>query len=241
MSDSEDNLSTRVVFATLRPAVKLAMSAGVSLKDAKRFIELAYYKEALGQGLKMREMADLLSVSMSKVGLLSKNLKEHFLEPELEYGIGRQILSLLWAAPLSEARISQALDEFDDEDVSNALKQLIEDGRIRRIEGRTDQFELTNEAYRLSTDGWMAKIDGLNTLMDSVSSAITARFERGDDRAMVRNLAFRVREEDLDELRELYQEVLFPKIVELDAAVEADATSVPIRMSVLWSPDEEEE
>lgn len=241
MSDSEDNLPTRVVFATLRPAVKLAMSAGVSLKDAKRFIELAYYKEARSQGLKMREMADLLSVSMSKVGLLSKQLKEHFLEPELEHGVARQILSLLWASPLTEARIAQALDEFDDDDVARAIDQLVEEGRIRRIEGRTDQFELTSEAHRLSTDAWMAKVDGLNTLMDSVSSAISARFDRGDDRALVRNIAFRVRAEDVDELKKLYQEVIFKKIVELDAAVEGDETSVPIRMSVLWSPDEEEE
>jgi len=188
----------------------------------------------------MREMAELLSVSMSKVGLLSKQLKEHFIEPELEHGVGRQILSLLWAAPLTEARIAQALDEFDEDDVRHALERLIEEGRIRRIEGRTEHYELTSEAHRLSTDAWMAKIDGLNTLMDSVTSAIRARFEREDPRALVRNLAFRVRVEDIDELQNFYQDVIFPKIVELDNAVDADETSVPIRMSVLWSPDEGE-
>lgn len=235
-----DDIVTRLTFAALRPAARLALRGGLALRDAKKFMELAYYQEARKRGLKMKEIAELMSISMAKVGLLSKDLKEHFLEPEQEHGIARQVLSLLWAAPLTQARIAQALEEFDADEVAAALEQLEEQNRVRRNEGRTDVFELAAPRHRLETDPWMAKVDGLNTLLDSVSKAVRARFFVGDERAMVRNVAFRVRAEDVEKLREHYEEHLFPLICELDEAVDPDDDSVPIKLSILWSPDEEE-
>jgi hypothetical protein len=236
---TDSNLPTRVVFAALRPAVRLANTFGVSLKDVKRFAELAYYQDAKRRGMKMREMSEALGISMSKVGLLSKQLKEHFLEPELEHGVARQILTLLWAAPLTEIRLAQALPDFDSSDVEQALNDLVDEGRVRRVSGRTDTFELTSGSQRLDNTPWMARIDGLNTLLDSVTQTVEARFERNDTHAFVRNLAFRVRPQDLQRLQEHYEKTLFPLIVELDEAVEQDADSVPIRLSILWSPTEE--
>ncbi len=237
MTDS--NLPTRVVFAALRPAVRLANTFGVSLKDVKRFAELAYYQDAKRRGMKMREMSEALGISMSKVGLLSKQLKEHFLEPELEHGVARQILTLLWAAPLTEIRLAQALPDFDGSAVEHALNDLVTEGRVRRVSGRTDTFELTSGSQRLDNTPWMARIDGLNTLLDSVTQTVESRFERNDTRAFVRNLAFRVRPQDLPRLQEHYEKNLFPLVVELDEAVEQDADSVPIRLSIFWSPTEE--
>ena len=236
---SNDNLPTRVVYAALKPAVRLAMTFGVSLKDIKHFAELAYYQEVKHRGMKMREMSEAMDISMSKVGLLSKQLKEHFREPELEHGIGRQILTLLWAAPLTEVRLAQALPEYTLEEVQAALERLTEEGRLRRVGGRTDTFELTSGSQRLDNTPWMAKIDGLNTLLGSVTQTIEARFDRSDPRAFVRNLAFRVRDVDLGRLQEHYEKSLFPLVVELDEAVNDDDESTPIRMSILWSPTEE--
>lgn len=210
------------------------------MRDMKKLMELAYYQEARKRGLKMKEIAELMSISMAKVGLLSKDLKEYYLQPELEHGVGRQILSLLWASPLTEARIAQALPEFEADEVSVALQQLVDQRRIRATEGRTEVYELAAPMHRLETDPWMAKVDGLNTLLDSVSLAVRRRFFAEDDRAMVRNVAFRVRPEDLDRLREHYEEHLFPLICELDDAVAGAGDSVPIRLSLLWAPDEPE-
>jgi len=236
---TDSNLPTRVVFAALRPAVRLANTFGVSLKDVKRFAELAYYQDAKRRGMKMREMSEALGISMSKVGLLSKQLKEHFLEPELEHGVARQILTLLWAAPLTEIRLAQALPDFDGSAVEHALNDLVTEGRVRRVSGRTDTFELTSGSQRLDNTPWMARIDGLNTLLDSVTQTVESRFERNDTRAFVRNLAFRVRPQDLPRLQEHYEKNLFPLVVELDEAVEQDTDSVPIRLSIFWSPTEE--
>lgn len=237
---TDPNLKTRVVFAALKPAVRLGMTFGVSLKDIKHFAELAYYQEARHRGMKMREMSELMAISMSKVGLLSKQLKEHYLEPELEHGVGRQILTLLWAAPLTEARLAAALPDYGPDEVNDALARLVAENRVRRMPGRTESYELTTGSQRLDIAPWMAKIDGLNTLLSSVSQAVEARFHRDDPRTFVRNLAFRVRTHDLDRLKQLYENSVFPLIVELDEAVTNDDESVPVRLSVLWSAAEDE-
>lgn len=234
------DLLPRLTFAALRPAARLAVRGGFALRDIKKYMELAYYQEARRRGLKMKEIADLMSISMAKVGQLSKELKEHFLTPELEHGVARQILSLLWAAPMTQARIAQALPEFDSDEVAAALAQLTEQGRVRVIEGRTDTYELTGMRQRLDINPWMAKVDGLNTLLDSVSGAVGSRFFDADDRAMVRNVAFRVRPEDVARLKKHYEDALFPLICELDDAVDSDEHSIPIRLSILWSPDQTE-
>lgn len=237
----DTDLVRRLTYAALRPAARLAVRGGMSLRDMKKLVELAYYQEARRRGLKMKEVAELMSVSMAKVGLLSKGLKEYFLQPELEHGIGRQIISLLWATPLSEARITQALPEYDDEEVRAALDRLVERGHLHRTDERTEQYSLGAPMHRLETDPWMAKVDGFNTLLTTVSAAVRRRFFLPDERAMVRNVAFRVRPEDVDRLREHYERELFPLICELDEAVQGDEESVPIRLSMLWAPDLEDE
>lgn len=234
------DLLPRLTFAALRPAARLAVRGGFALRDIKKYMELAYYQEARRRGLKMKEIADLMSISMAKVGQLSKELKEHFLEPELEHGVPRQILSLLWAAPLSEARVIQALPEFEAPEVTSALRQLVEQGRVRVIEGRTETYGLAASLQRLDMEPWMAKVDGLNTLLESTSQAVRARFFDEDDRAMVRNVAFRVRPADIEKLKKHYEEHLFPLICDLDDAGVADDESVPIRLSILWAPDQQE-
>lgn len=233
---SENNFKTRVLFATLRPAAKLAQAYGVSLKDMRHLLELATYQQARSRGLKMREMSEQMDISMSKVGLLSKQLKEHFVEPE--EGLYRQVIALLWAQPLSLSRLAQAL-EISPDRLETSLETLIQEGRIRRIDGRTDLFELTGSRQSMDIHAWLARVDGLNTLFDNVTRAIRARFDHNDDHAMVRNLAFRLRKQDVQKLNKFYEKQLLPLILELDQAVESEEDSLPMTMTVLWAPDEE--
>lgn len=237
------DLLQRITYATLKPAAKLAMGQKTSLKELKRQVELAYYHEAKKQGLKGREIQEALSISSSKVGLLSKELKEYFRQPEVEQGIARQLLSLLWATPLTKGRLYQSLPEFDDAEITSALELLIEEGRVREIEGRTLSYELTAQAHRLDTSPWMSRVAGLNSLMNNVTQAIEARFMRDDDRTFVRNVAFRARPEDLERLKKVYEEHLFPLICELDERAvnaEDDEESVQLRLTMLWSAEQDE-
>ena len=230
--------TTRVLFSSLLPAARMATDVLTPLKEMKRLVELAYYREAKRRKLKMKEIRSLLSVSMSKVGLLSRQLKEHFAQPEANHEIPRRIMALLWAGPLSEKRIAQVLYDLEPEEVSAGIQQLVSQSKIVEEPGRTvSQYRLAKGQYRLVEDGWMAKIDALNNLLGSVSGAIKARFFNDDNRAFARTVGFRARPEDLGRLREAYGQ-LFELICELDEAVDGEETSVPISFSFLFAPDE---
>lgn len=229
----------RVAFALLGPAVRLAAAQGVNLKDIKHLIELAAYREARRRRLKMREIQDVLGISMSKVGLLSKQLKEHFAQPELEHGLPRAILSLLWGGPLSEQKILQALGEHEDAEIKAALRALVADGRVQIEQGRTvERYTLGAPQHRLVQAPWMARVDALHNLMGSLYQTVQARFFLTDPRAFARTLSFRARPEDVARLQAHY-EALFQLICEIDAAAVQADDAFPVQLSMVWAPDED--
>jgi hypothetical protein len=105
----------------------------------------------------MREIAERMSISMAKVGTLSRDLKQHFSEPEHENSVPQRLLPLLWVGPLSLKRIHQALPDADPEAVDVAVEALRRDDRVARLPGRTARFELADHAHRTVEDGWMAE------------------------------------------------------------------------------------
>jgi hypothetical protein len=241
MTLSQEEYKARVLFAMLAPAARLAVRFRTSLREMKHLIELSIYREARRRGLKMKEVQALLSISMSKVGLLSKDLKEHFAAPDQAHGLPRRLLSLLWAGPLSEARLLQALEgQHEASDILAALAQMVADKRLSLTQERTPRYQLGEPQYRLVQEPWMARVDALGDLMEVVVRTVEARFFEGDERAMARSLNFRVKPEDLPRLKQLYEEQIFPLICEMDAAVSPEAASIPLSFSILWTPQAEE-
>ncbi len=238
---SDEEQKTQVTFSSLLPAARMATNFKIPLREMKRLIELAYYQEAKRRQMKMKDIKGLLNISMSKVGLLSKHLKEHFAKPEAEFGLPRMIMKLLWASPLSQVRIAQALEGFEADEIADTLAQLVEQKRIQKIQGRTTiLYKLGEPQYRLVQDPWMARIDALNNLTLSVVQAVEARFFKQDQRAFARTLSFRVRPQDAPRLKALYEEHIFKLICELDElATQEEDGSVPMQLSVLWAPDAE--
>ncbi len=234
-----DELRRQTLFSTLLATAFLAGQAGIPLREVKQLVELAYYREARRRGLKMTETTELLSVSMSKVGLLSKQLKEHFAEVDDAFGLPRRILKLLWAGPLSEARIARALPHDDPDAIADAIGTLVEEQRVRVVEGRTPRYALAEAHVRLVADPWMARIDALNDLVGTVARAVEARFFAGDERAFARTLAFRVRDADMPRLLELYRDHVFPLVSELDQAADDDETATSLSLSLLWAPTDD--
>ncbi len=243
--DNHDNVGLsreelrRLVFACLRPSANLAEEASLSLAELKALVELAYYQRARRSGLKMRQITGLFDIGMTKAAELSKDLKEHFLAPERQHGIGRQILSLLWSEPLSSTRIERELPAFSPQELEAALAQLVAEGRVVKQKGRTQRFAVAKAVHRLSLVPWMARVDGLNTLMDHVHMAINARFMNKDERALVRNVAFRVTPQSIPRLKAFYEEALMKLILELDEEAHRSEDSVSVRLSILWTPEED--
>lgn len=220
----------------LAPAVRLARKFGVSLAEIGRWVELAYFHELRRDGLTLSDAGDCLAVSRRKAADLSRMLKENFFAPEREYEVARRIEFMVWAEPMSRARIVQTLGDTDEDQVDEAIAQLLDEGRIVEVAGRTPTYEIARGESRLVRNTWLAKIDALNNLLSTITDAVYARFFERDDKALARNLELRVRAEDLQRLRKLYEQHIWPELNELDERARSDPSALPMNFSVCWAP-----
>ena len=247
---SEAEIRDRVIYALFLPAVRVARAFGVPLGSLKAWLETAYYQETQRKGLKGSEVARLMDVSTSKVSLLARQLRETFVTDEVEASLPRRIEFMLWAEPLTRARLKQVLTDVDAAAVDQAVDQLVDGGRITADDsGRTTVYRLAIDRDRRAWDTWLARIDGLNDALGNVSDAVYARFFDQAPTAFARTLSFRLRRRALGRLRTFYEEQLFPLILELDAEA-GDAhgeggdsshtggaeDAMGMRLSMFWAP-----
>ncbi|MFB6372107.1 MAG: hypothetical protein ABEN55_03105, partial [Bradymonadaceae bacterium] len=123
-------LQGRVIYSLMSPAVRLARAFRVGLEDVRKWVELAYFHELRRDGLTLKEVAERLDVSKRKASGLSRQLKTNFFAPEREYELPRRIEFLVWAEPMSKARLVQNLDDVTVGEVEEALETLLEQGRV---------------------------------------------------------------------------------------------------------------
>lgn len=233
---SRAEMAGRVIYSLLGPAVRLARTFSISLKDVGVWLELAYFRELRTDGMTLTEIGERLGVSRRKAANLSRMLKENFFAPEREQELSRRIEFMVWADPMSRARLHQTLDSPSG-DIEEALEKLLDEGRIVASDGRSDTFKIARGESRLVKDSWLNKIDALNHLLSTVTNAVYARFFEGEEKALARNLQLRVRPEDLGQLRELYEEHIWPTLRDLDARAKGDRHSIPMDVSVAWAPN----
>ena len=233
-----EELRRRVLYTLMLPAVRLGFLFRTPLKDLGRLLQMGSFHEMRRRGLKTHEVAELLDVSARKVALLSRQLKDNFFEADRAHGLPRRIEFMLWAQPLSAARIKQVLTEEAPEEIDAALAQLEAQGRVSRAGGRTEAHVVVKSQYRLVDPHWMARLDGLENLAATVSNAVYARFFRDEPAAFARTISLRVRPQDLERLQSLYEQKLWPELVALDEAAHGDPEARPMDVSLLIAPYE---
>lgn len=233
---SRSELRERVMYAGLRGLARWARAARMPLKTTTRLLDVAYFHELRAAQLPIKRIAERLGVSPRRAALLSKALKDNFLKAERAHTLPRQVEFMLWAGPLGAARIRQALgDETRLEDVQAALDSLEAEGRVEKLEGRA-AYQVTRANSRMVRDTWLARIDALDHLLQTVGDAVVGRFFENEAQAFARTVSLRIRPDDIAELRRLYEEVIWPRITELDAAAATDPAAQPLNLALLWAP-----
>ena len=236
----EADLVERVIHALMLPAVRIARVFGVELSRIKVLAEMAYFQELRGQGLKLREIAEVMGISSSKAALLSRQLKRNFAAPS-GLALERRIEFALWAEPLSAAKLAQTMPEAAACEVAAALARLAEAGRVARAErtGGADLWSLRVDQDRRDWTRLLSRLDGLNDALSGVTGAIYGRFFGADRRAFARTLSFRVPSGAHAELERIYEETIFRAIVALDERAGLDeASAEAMTLSIFWAPQD---
>ena len=231
----EGELEERLIYALLRPAVRLAMRSRLPMKELIRLVKIAYFQELRAVGLTLQETADALDASLPTAARLSKELKRNFLKPELEHQLPQRIEFMLWAQPLSRARLHQVLTDHPAHDIDDALDVMLEDGRLARV-GDADVFELQAPQVRMVSDRWFVRIGSLNHILDNLSQTVVTRFfdAKPAHEAFARNLNLRVPSGAIDRLHRFYEEVLWPSLVAIDETAADEDEVHDVRLTFFW-------
>ncbi len=231
----EEELQQRIVYALLGPAVSMAASFGVSQKVLQNWVQVAYFEHLRSKGVTLKEAGAAMGVSERTAKRLSREFKTHFLQPELEHNLPVRIEFMLRAEPMSAARLSQVLRQVPPATLAKALEQLEGEGRIVAKPGRTVTYRVAQSISSLVRDTWIARIGGVNSLLGNLTDTIKGRFFDNDPNSFARTMTFHLRPERRAEL-----EAAFGELVKVVAALDNDAEgkpgSLPVRLSIFWSP-----
>ncbi len=184
---SPTGLQRRLVYALLRPAVRLARRFRLPLKALESLCRLAYFEELrLARGLPHTDIARALDMSPRTVATLEKQLRGDFLAPAREVEFARRVEDALGEARTVEA-VAADLDAPPD-DVRRTVEGLVGSGRVRAL--GDDTFVVDRAYVSLVEDALAARIDGLNHQLDVIAAAVVSRFLNGPGPSLARTLSF---------------------------------------------------
>lgn len=234
--DPSQTFAWRVVYSLFKPAMHFADRFELPLKSLTQLAQLSVISQKQARAIPIREIATQLDTSTRTIDRLLAELREDFFNPEREHELPRRIEFMLWSKPLSLARLAQLMPEHSSDEIEQTVQALIKQDRVFEQPGRVTTYAITHRATRLPDDTESAKIDALNHLLKILEQAVARRFFGKDPRAAARNASLRVRAQDIPELERLYEELIWPRLVELDAQAQDDEHAVEIGWLTCWSP-----
>lgn len=237
---SDEELAQRVVYALMRPAVRLAAVLGLDMKTTATLLQTAYFQELRSLGLTLDVAGERLGVSRRTAARLSKQLKNRFVVPEIRHNLGRRIEFMLAAQPMSAARLAQTLTDVDEAEVVEALDGLVAAGRVELRDGRTPTYHPAASLRQLARDTWVQRVGGLTSFAENLADAVWGRFMQSNPQTFARTLSFRVPAGAHEKLEAFYQEHLLPLVVELDETDDPDRIGDrdELQLSICWAPYE---
>lgn len=235
----ERELERRLVHALARLVARFAGAFEMPLAELVDLVQAAHLQTLRERGLTLGDIGRRMDVSERHAKRLMKQLRESFLDTERSYDLPVRIEFMLWAQPMSAARLKQVMRD-EPAAIDQAIERLVETGRVAIDAGRTPLLRPTTQVQSLVRDTWLARIGALNSFVGNFGDAVWGRFIDASPRSFARTLSFLVREEDVPELQRFFSESLVPFMSGLDAAAaDADPTRrEPYRLSLCWSPFE---
>ncbi len=162
-------LSSRLLFALLRPAIHLAARFGVALPSLLKLVELAYFEELRSRHPRdMRAVAKALGMSLRTTAELSKRHRSLFMVREAELERARRITETLTTEGQNVGAIAAAL-ELELPELEAQLQALQALGWVRRNGDTVSVSQL----YRGFLDDTLdARLDGLHNQLDVLTEAV---------------------------------------------------------------------
>ncbi|MFT5433327.1 MAG: hypothetical protein ACI9OJ_004033 [Myxococcota bacterium] len=230
-----------------RATGQIAAQTPQSLAQVERGSREAYFSVLSDGGDSPKEIALRMGVSFRKMAGIRAD-RNRALQLDDEVRLQRQIERAVWDNPKTLSEIENAFSSERLLAVRAAVKVLQEQERIgqalsaesTRKRGRFARW--TGQRSRLADDTrWLAMVDSLRQLLATVSRTVTAQFlpPTPTPGHVFRNLAFKIRAQDIEALRSLYEKQIFPAVEALEAQAAGDPDALRVDLSVLWSVEQQ--
>jgi DNA-binding XRE family transcriptional regulator len=194
-------LQRRIVFALLRPVVRLCHLFRFSLNTFEELCRLAYFEELrMRGGQSQAEVARSLGKSLRTIGSLERQYRSDFLAPEAELALAREIEHLFDGADLTLEEVV-AQTSHDAEEIQRAVEGLVGMGRLHEGKSSSPKTYQLNRAFvSLVRDDVDAQIDGVQHQLEVIKDAVMTRFYAPDRPALARTLSFVALPDDMDRI-----------------------------------------
>jgi hypothetical protein len=234
----------KVLYLTFLPSVRLARRLGINLKDIKDLLEIAYCNETKKANLSTKQTLALLKISQSKLSILLKKLKKHFLTFSNTNNIdtAKIIETALWGEPLSESRLCQILQDQQPKDIKSALKKLIEDEKIIEDKtGRIITYSPNNQkGASIIENDFNGQMIDVQKFLKSIADLIYTRFFSDSKNTFFKTTTLKIKKTKIFKLKKLYKKTIWKRLAKWDeeARKHPDQTEVDIiDLSIFVTPN----
>jgi len=191
-------LITRLIYALLRPAVRLAVRHGLTLH---RFVELArltFFDEHRKRSPHdMAQVAQTIELSLRQTAELSRQHQQNFFVDEGHEALLRNVIAALNPNAKSESQLAKEL-ELSASRVRKTLLTLTEQNFVSR---KGKLYHLQPGIISLVDDDLKRRVDGLHHQLEIISAAVDQRFtEQSSPHVTVRAWDFVALPADADAL-----------------------------------------
>lgn len=241
----ERERAQRTLHMMFRAGARVAMATGVNLRRLKGAVEDAYVQEALESGWPLKKIGEVLDVSASKTALLSRQLKQGVVSKDHtdELELDRRLEYMLWARPMTLARMNQVLPRERYSDLAKAVRRLVADERVSASddEGQVTTYSLRVDPERRPWERYLSRLEGAQRGMRAAADAVTSLFvEESGEPAQAYSVEVQLAPEQIPQARELIEAKMNELTEALRAMDETGAMRVdskPLRLGAFWAAD----
>lgn len=182
-------LQRRMVFALMRPAMRLCRVFRLPMVTVEELCRMAYFEEIRMRGHHSQaETAELMDRSLRTVGNLERQYRSDFLAPETELTWMRDLEHALSDAPLTRDQLADRLSDVDGTTLDRLLAGLV---TMQRLTAHDDgRYALNRDFVSLVRDDLDAQLDGLRHQLDVIVQTVLQRFVGDRTSALARTLSF---------------------------------------------------
>ena len=238
-------LTTRLLFAFLRSAAKLAARADLPLERFVELAQVAYFQELRKDAPRdLGAVARRLGVSLRTAGTLNRRAKGDFFAPESRVESLRMLTARLLDGPVRQSALFAELGDPDEDDAVLELERSIhllrQTGWVEATADPDPELSLSTRLRSFVSDDLDRRLDGLNHQLDILVSSVRQRFHAGNDEsARARSWFFAAREADVPDFIEETVRALRHGAIDLEETALADGTYRRFGVTVAITPVEE--